>query len=86
MTDEDIINDYVITAPCMEDMRKNIVNDPATPELIKDLPDFTWRAIPESMSAFLDGLRREYGSIEGYLETHGADVSLIKRLEKALLV
>jgi protein-tyrosine phosphatase len=86
VADADIIDDYVTTAPCMEDMRKNIVNDPTTPDIVKNLPDFTWRAIPESMTTFLDGLRREYGSIEGYLKAQGADVSLIKRLEQALLV
>jgi protein-tyrosine phosphatase len=86
VADEDIINDYVMTEPYMQDIRKNIVNDPATPEVVKELPDFTWEAVPESMSTFLDGLRREYGSINGYLKAQGTSASLIKRLEKALLV
>jgi protein-tyrosine phosphatase len=86
VADEDIINDYVMTAPYMEDIKENIVNDPATPEVVKELPDFTWEAIPESMSTFLDGLRREYGSIDNYLNKQGVDISVIKRLEKALLV
>jgi protein-tyrosine phosphatase len=86
VTDKDIIDDYIMTAACMEDMKKNIVNDPATPEVVKNLPDFTWEAVPESMSTFLKGLRREYDSINGYLKAQGISVSLIKRLEKALLV
>ena len=86
VADEDIIGDYVMTEPYMKAIRKNIVNDPTTPEAVKELPDFTWKAVPESITVFLAGLRREYGSINGYLKAQGISASLMKRLEKALLV
>jgi hypothetical protein len=38
------------------------------------------------MVRFLALLRREYGSVAGYLEAQGADHSLPQRLEEALLV
>ena len=85
VVDEDIIEDYTLTAPFMKEIRNRVNNDPKTPDDIKNLPDFTWEATPESMSLFLSLLRQEYGFAKGYLEAHGADSSLITRLEKALL-
>jgi len=38
------------------------------------------------MTRFLELLRREYGSAAGYLEAQGADRSLPRRLEEALLI
>jgi hypothetical protein len=69
----------------MEEIRNRLNNDPETPEDIKNLPDFTWKAAPESMALFLSTLKREYGSSQGYLEAQGAEPSLIKRLGRALL-
>ena len=83
--DSDIIDDYSLTNPFMEETRTRVVNNPETPQVIKDLPDFAWRAKPESMEWFLNTLRKEYGSIHGYLESMGAGVPLINRLKKALL-
>jgi len=70
----------------MEEIRIQMNNDPETPEDIKDLPDFTWRAAPESMVRFLDGIKKEYGSAAGCLEEQGAGASLVRRLEKALFI
>ena len=61
-------------------------NDPAAPPEVKELPDFQWEASAESMARFLALLRREYGSVAGYLEAQGVDKSLPQRLEEALLV
>jgi protein-tyrosine phosphatase len=86
VADEDIIEDYTLTAPFIIDIRNRVMNDPKTPEDIKNLPDFAWEAAPESMASLLATLRQEYGSITGYLQTMGADASLVPRLEGALLV
>jgi protein-tyrosine phosphatase len=86
VSNEDIIRDYVLTDISAEEVRNKIVNDPSTREEIRNLPGFTWRAVPESMTAFLAGLQSEYGGAAGYLKLHGADKILVKRLEKALLV
>ena len=86
VVDEEIIQDYVLSAPAMPEIRSRIVNDPNTAPEVKALPDFQWEATAESMCLFLAALRREYGSVRGYLETNGAEASLIPRLQKALLV
>ena len=83
--DGDIIRDYVLTDSSAEEVRTKIINDPATREEIRNLPDYSWRAVPESMEDFFKGLKKEYGSAAGYLKLHGADKTLVKRLEKALL-
>src|SRR4030042_453038 len=50
------------------------------------LPTYFWKASPESMELFLNTLRKEYGSIPGYLKSMGSTDSLIENLKKALLV
>jgi protein-tyrosine phosphatase len=86
VSDEDIISDYVLTDPSMEDVKQRICSDPETSDEVKNLPDFTWRAPPQFMATFLEGLKNEYGSAAGYLKKYGAEKSLVRRLEKALLV
>jgi protein-tyrosine phosphatase len=85
VTDEDIIEDYSLSGPYMEELLKTIDADPQIAEGVKALPDFFWKASPESMALFLNTLRRDYGSVNGYLEFMGSEPSLIERLEKALL-
>jgi protein-tyrosine phosphatase len=86
VSDEDIIRDYNLSDSSAEEVRSKIVNDPSTREEIRNLPDFCWRAVPESIEVFLAGVKDAYGSPAGYLKLHGADKTLTKRLEKALLV
>jgi protein tyrosine/serine phosphatase len=83
--DEDIIHDYTLSAPFMPEIRERLTSDPAATPEQKALPDFQWEASAESMVRFLALLRREYGSAAGYLVAHGADRSLPRRLEEALL-
>jgi len=84
--DEDIIHDYTLSAPFMPELRDRWRADPDAPPEVKAVPDFQWEASAESMTRFLALLRREYGSVAGYLEAHGADNALPQRLEEALLV
>jgi protein-tyrosine phosphatase len=86
VSDEDVISDYVLTDPSMEDVKQRICSDPETSDDVRNLPDFTWRAPPQFMETFLKGLKEEYGSAAGYLRKYGADKTLVRRLEKALLV
>jgi protein-tyrosine phosphatase len=83
--DEDIIEDYSLSGPYMEEILKKIDSDPQIEEGVKTLPGFFWKASPDSMALFLNTLRRDYGSIEGYLEFMGSGPSLVERLERALL-
>jgi len=84
--DEDIVHDYTLSAPFVPGIRGRLTNDPAAPPEVRELPDFQWEASAESMARFLALLRREYGSAAGYLEAQGADDSLLRRLEEAVLV
>jgi protein-tyrosine phosphatase len=83
--DKDIIEDYSLSGPYMEEILKTIDSDPKIAEGIKVLPDYFWKASPESMDLFLSTLRQKYGSINGYLESVGMKDSLPERLESALL-
>ena len=86
IADDDVVEDYVLSAPLMKDIRDRMTSDPETAQGVKDLPDFQWEASAESMAAFLSLLRREYGSADGYLKANGASRSLVDRLKVALLV
>jgi protein-tyrosine phosphatase len=84
--DKDIIEDYTLSARYIEKLRYQL-NDSADKEgLARRFPDYFFDVIPESMALFLSTVRREYGSIRGYVEKQGADDSLFHRLEEALLI
>jgi protein-tyrosine phosphatase len=85
VADEDIISDYSLSAPYIEALRKQINSDPKMEKVANPLPGYFWEATPDSMALFLTTLRKEYGSISGYLESVDMEPSLIERLEKALL-
>jgi protein tyrosine/serine phosphatase len=86
IVDDDVVEDYALSAPLMKDIRDRMTSDPETAEAVKDQPEFQWEASAESMAAFLSLLRREYGSADGYLRANGACSSLVDRLKVALLV
>ena len=86
VAESDITADYILSASYMPDLVTRLMEDPETPEEVKNLPAYTWEATSESMRWFLSSLKREFGSARGYLEMHGAEKSLFGRLEKALLI
>lgn len=86
VADEDIIEDYTLTAPCMEEFINRWNNDIRTADVNKSLPEYQLEVSPKSMALFLSTLEPEYGSVIGYIEAQGAEVSLIHRLKKALLI
>jgi len=85
VADDDIIEDYVLSEPYMDELLSQANDDPEMAEFIKHLPDFFWKAAPESMALFLSTLRQEYGSVKDYLTAQGIEPSLIRRLENSLL-
>lgn len=85
VADADIIKDYSLSGPCMEELRQQIAHDPEASKAVAPLPDYFWKADPESMELFLSELRRKYGSITDYLYAQGAEPSLIQSLEDAVL-
>lgn len=86
VVDDDVVEDYTLSAPLMNEIRARITSDPETAPAVKDQPDFQWEASAESMAVFLSLLRQEYGSADGYLKANGAGSSLADRLKVALLV
>lgn len=85
VNDNDIIKDYTQSTTYMEELLKHLNEDPKMAEGAKGLPDYFWKASEESMVLFLTTLRKEYGSIAGYLEFMGSESLLKERLERALL-
>ena len=83
--EDDIIQDYTLSEPYMDELLARLKNNPQKSDPPLDIPDYFWKASPESMELFLTTLRRDYGSIEGYLESMGMEPSLTERLEMALL-
>jgi protein-tyrosine phosphatase len=84
--DEDIIRDYTFSGPSANAVYQRMTSDPRTTAAANAFPRCFWDAPPESMALLLTTIKRDYGSTEGYLKENGADASLVKRLEKALLV
>jgi protein-tyrosine phosphatase len=83
---QDIINDFLLTAPYAEIVVNRMKNNPRPNKDSNSIPDYFWQVTPESIAFFLTGLKNEYGSTKIYLEAHGAKPSLFKRLESTLLV
>jgi protein-tyrosine phosphatase len=86
VAENDIIEDYALSEPYMDELLARLKNNPPKsggPPM--DIPEYFWKAPPESMALFLTTLRQEYGSVEGYLKAMGMEPSLPERLDKALL-
>jgi protein-tyrosine phosphatase len=83
--DGDIVNDYNLTTPHMARFIERMKGIPEAEDMLEKLPAYIWEASRESMEMVLSGIRRNYGSVRGYLETHGTDSGLFDRLERALL-
>jgi protein-tyrosine phosphatase len=86
VAEKDIIEDYALSDQYTNELRLTLETHGNIPDDVKKMPEFFWRAVPESMTLLLTTLRQDYGSIADYLKVMGADKSLAKRLEKTLLV
>jgi len=85
VAEKDIIEDYALSEPYMDELLAKLRNNPGENGGVLPIPDYFWKASPESMALFLSTLCKEYGSMNDYLTAHGAASSLPKRLQKALL-
>lgn len=86
VADDVIIQDYSLSESYMDEIIAQADDNPEIAEAVRHLPEFFWKAAPESMNMFLSTLRQEYGSVKDYLETQGVEKSLVSRLEDALLI
>ena len=86
VADDDVIEDYALTASAMPGHLSRSRKDPDTAKFLDSLPDYMHQSSPASMATFLSALRLRYGSVRGYLRSVGAKPSLFDRLETALLI
>ena len=85
VAEEDIIEDYCLTAPYMKELLNRIKADAQLAKDARSLPDYFWKVTPRSISLFLTSIRQNYGSSREYLKGRGAQTSLFARLEMAVL-
>jgi protein-tyrosine phosphatase len=81
----DIIQDYTLSEPYMDELLAKLKSNPPKDSPPLDIPDYFWKASADSMKTLLSTLKREYGSVEGYLKEMGMNASLPKRLQSLLL-
>jgi protein tyrosine/serine phosphatase len=86
VADEYIVNDYCLSSVRMDVLHDRMKSEFLTDEDIKILTDYRWEADAASMRLFLTSIKKEYGSMAGWVQAQGADIMLVKRLERALLV
>ena len=86
IADEYIVNDYCLSSVRMDVLQDRIKSEFLTDEDIKILTDYRWEADAASMKLFLTSIKKEYVSMTGWVQAQGADITLVKRLESALLV
>lgn len=84
VADEDIVQDYCLTAQFITELQDAAKKDPNLGGQISSIPAFFWQATPATMHYFLDSLRREFGTAREYLENHGMDSFVSDRLRTAL--
>jgi protein tyrosine/serine phosphatase len=86
VADKDIITDYTMSGPHVQVILARLKSQRETAAFVNKFPAFAWEAAPVSMALLLAALKDGYGSAAGYLKQNGADTTLVKRLEKALLI
>jgi protein-tyrosine phosphatase len=84
--DETIADDYALSTKAMEGLLQRVLDRvPHQREVILEVADAMLSAAPANITALLEGLRREYGSVEAYAAAHGAGPQVVKGLRAGLL-
>ena len=83
--ESDIIEDYTLSEPYIDELLAKIRANPKEGEDVPDIPDCFWKASAESMKILLFTLKKEYGSVEKYLLEMGMTFDLPKQLKSILL-
>ena len=84
VSDGDVATDYAMSAQAAQRQAELRAKN-ETVDSKPNWPDWVSAAPPESMQHILAFVRREFGSMEGYLQSHGGDATLPERLRDALL-
>ena len=83
--DEDIVEDYSLSANVYAEINDHKAMVGALSQRNLDAKTFLG-APPEVMQETLDTIRKNYGSVEGYMDTIGFDSQDRERLKKALIL
>jgi hypothetical protein len=69
----------------MDELLARLKNNPQKNDPPLDIPEYFWKASPESMKLFLSTIGKEYGSVKQYVAAMGGKPDIAERLAKALL-
>jgi hypothetical protein len=83
--DEDIVEDYVLTADAIAAIIGRLGAIPGSPNMYRNLPPEHFAPYAETMELVVEGVRGTYGSFAGYLAEKAGGAQVIERLEDALL-
>jgi len=85
VSNEDIAEDYSLTALAMPQIMNRLRQSPTYSENVKKLPDEMYSATKETMLKFLELARQELGSFESWMLSNGVTSIEIDQLRKNLL-
>ena len=83
--DEDIVEDYVLTANSIDKVIGRFAANPNAPAFYKDNPPSYFTPYAETMKRVLEHVREEYGSFAEYLIRNGLPQSSLDALRTSLL-
>jgi protein tyrosine/serine phosphatase len=83
--DEDVVEDYFLTADSIERIIGRFAATPGSPDMYRDLPANHFAPYRETMERLIAGVRERYGSFDGYLLAKGSTPESLERLREALL-
>ncbi len=83
--EETVVADYALSAAAMDRLREKIIRKyPEAEERLNSI-DGVFTAEPRKMEVLLEYARERYGSMESYVETLGAQPTLVPALRESLL-
>ncbi len=85
VTDEVIVADYAATQENLDAIIDRLMSTKGYHSMLSALPPDTLHAEPETMLAFLERMRRTYGSMEGYARSAAVAEESLERLRQRLL-
>jgi hypothetical protein len=83
--DEDIVEDYYLTADSIERVISRFAATPGSPDMYRDLPAQHFAPYRETMERVIAGVRERYASFEKYLLAKGLPEATLERLRETLL-
>src|SRR5438105_3394649 len=85
VTDEDIVEDYVLSAETIEHVIGRFGATEGSPAMYRDLPASHFAPVAETMQRVLASVRDSYGSFGDYLDAKGLPGESLAALRAALL-